>query len=122
MIKRRQVTAHATLMISALVTSTAFLACYLTYHTFKAMNHELVTRFPPGACIRGTSHCLTSHTFLAIVILPLIFQSFRLAWKRQWKAHHKISSVTFPLWLYVSITGVMVYWMLYYLAPTLRHI
>jgi uncharacterized membrane protein YozB (DUF420 family) len=64
---------------------------------------------------------LTSHTILAVVILPLIAASVWLAWKRRWHLHHKVSSITFPLWFYVSVTGVAVYWALYHLAPTLNH-
>ncbi len=121
MIKQKRVIAHRNLMIAAFGTSTAFLACYLTYHHYlKSRTHELITTFPAGAWRFVYMPLLTSHTILAVVILPLIAASFWLAWKRRWKLHHKISMVTLPLWLYVSVTGVVVYWMLYHLAPTLR--
>ncbi|HET6247597.1 MAG TPA: DUF420 domain-containing protein [Tepidisphaeraceae bacterium] len=118
-IKQRKFTIHATLMISAFITSTVFLACYLLYHGIKLYHHQGVTPFPPGRYHSTYMAILLSHSFLAVVILPLIFASFYLAWKRRWLLHHKVSSVTFPLWLYVSVTGVVVYWMLYHLAPRL---
>jgi uncharacterized membrane protein YozB (DUF420 family) len=121
MIKRRRVTAHATLMICAFAASTVFLSCYLIYHWQKHLHGEMLTRFPPGAWHPWYISILISHTILAVVILPLIFASFYLAWKRTWLLHHKVSSITFPLWTYVSVTGVVVYWMLYHLAPTLAN-
>jgi uncharacterized membrane protein YozB (DUF420 family) len=120
MIKNQRVKAHATMMISALVTSAAFLTCYIVYHTMKARHGELVTTFPPSSWRPYYLSLLISHTILAVVILPLVLGSFWLAWRRRWSTHKKLSSFTFPLWLYVSVTGVVVYWMLYYLAPTLR--
>jgi uncharacterized membrane protein YozB (DUF420 family) len=120
MIKGRRVKAHATLMISAFLTSTVFLGCYLLFHTLKARHHEVITTYPPGAWKPWYLSLLISHSILAVVILPLIFASFWFAWRRRWSAHKRISSFTFALWLYVSVTGVVVYWMLYHLAPTLR--
>lgn len=121
MIKRRNVVAHATLIIFAVVTSTAFLTCYVLYHTLKSMHGEVLTRFPPGPWHPWYMALLWPHLILAIVMLPLICTSLWLAWKRNWKMHRKVASVTFPLWFYVSVTGVMVYFMLYHLAPTLPH-
>jgi uncharacterized membrane protein YozB (DUF420 family) len=120
MIKRGRVTAHATLIICALVTSTAFLACYLTYHILKGRHDEPFTPFPAGRWHPWYMALLGSHTVLAVVILPLIAASLWYAWKRRWHSHHKVASITFPLWFYVSVTGVMVYWMLYHFAPTLK--
>ena len=108
-------------MISAVITSTVFLACYVTYHTMKAQHHELVTRFPASPWRIVYLSILITHTFAAIAILPLIFISLYLAARRRWRTHRRVSSVTFPLWFYVSVTGVVVYIMLYHLAPTLRH-
>jgi uncharacterized membrane protein YozB (DUF420 family) len=122
MIKRRRVYAHATLMIAALVTSTAFLTFYLLHHSLKKYYEgSATTTFPPGPWRPWYLALLWPHLILAMVMLPLIFASVWLAWKRRWHLHHKVSSITFPLWFYVSISGVMVYWMLYHLAPTLRH-
>ena len=120
-IKRRQVRAHVTMMISALVASTAFLACYLTYHAWRARHGIGVTRFPSGSWKPLYLTILTSHTILAVVVLPLIFLTSWRAIGRRFDLHRRISVITLPLWFYVSVTGVVVYWMLYHLAPTLAH-
>ena len=120
-IKRNQVRAHVTMMISALVASTAFLACYLTYHALRYRHGIGVTRFPSGSWKPLYLTILTSHTILAVVILPLIFATLWLATRRQFSLHKRVSVITLPLWFYVSVTGVVVYWMLYHLAPTLAH-
>jgi protein SCO1/2/putative membrane protein len=114
MIKSRKVKAHAVCMIAAVVASTAFLACYLTYHY---LNGGKVTRFPAGPWKALYMVILISHTILAVVILPMIAMTLVRAWRRQWAAHRRIASPTFWLWLYVSVTGVAVYWMLYHLGP-----
>jgi uncharacterized membrane protein YozB (DUF420 family) len=114
MIKFRKVKAHAACMIAAVVSSVAFLACYLTYHY---LNGGKPTRFPGGPWKSVYLTILISHTILAVVILPLIVMTLVRAWRRQWEAHRRIASPTFWLWLYVSVTGVVVYWMLYHLAP-----
>ena len=121
MIKRGRVKIHATLMICAFATSTVFLGCYLLHQYEKIIHHEILTRFPPGAWHAWYIALLLSHTVLAVVILPLIICTFYFAWKRKWLLHHRIGSIAFPLWTYVSVTGVIVYWMLYHLAPTLPH-
>jgi uncharacterized membrane protein YozB (DUF420 family) len=118
-IKARRITAHASMMIAAVVSSTAFLACYITYHTLRAMGGVGVTRFPPSRWRPVYLTILVSHTILAVVILPLIASSLWLAYRRRWAAHRRVSWLTFPLWMYVSVTGVIIYWMLYHLAPTL---
>lgn len=118
-IKRGRVRAHGWTMVAALITSVAFLACYLTYHTIRARNHEVVTRFPAGAWRPVYLSILWTHTPLAVLILPLIGVTLWRAYKRQWDRHRRISVVTLPLWFYVSVTGVIIYVMLYHLAPTL---
>lgn len=118
-IKRGRVTAHVTMMLSALVTSTAFLACYLTYHTIRVRHGITVTQFPPGPVRPIYLTILTSHTILAVVILPLIGMTLYRAIRKQWDKHRRIASITFPLWFYVSVTGVVIYFMLYQLAPRL---
>jgi uncharacterized membrane protein YozB (DUF420 family) len=120
-IKRNRWRTHAALMIAAVATSAAFLACYLTYHAYRVRHGIGVTRFPTSAWKPIYLGILTSHTILAVVILPLIFATLFFAWRRRWPSHRRISVITLPLWLYVSITGVVVYWMLYRLAPTLAH-
>ena len=120
-IKRNQVRAHVTMMISALVTSIAFLICYLTYHFWRYRHGIGVTRFPQSSWKPLYLTILTSHTILAVVILPLIFLTLWRATTRRFDLHKRISVITLPLWFYVSVTGVAVYWMLYHLAPTLTH-
>ena len=118
-IKRGRVAAHVTMMLSALVTSTAFLACYITYHTIRVRHGITVTHFPPGWIHPIYIIILTSHTILAIAILPLIGVTLYRAIRKEWDRHRAIASITFPLWFYVSVTGVVIYWMLYQLAPRL---
>ncbi len=118
-IRRGQIRAHATMMISAFITSIVFLACYVTYHTIRVRQGITVTRFPAHAIRPFYRVLLLSHTILAIVIVPLILTTLWRAAHRQWDRHRSIAIITFPLWLYVSVTGVIIYWMLYDLAPRL---
>jgi uncharacterized membrane protein YozB (DUF420 family) len=118
-IKGRRYAAHATMMIAAVITSAAFLACYLTYHTIRYQRGIGVTHFPPGRVHPFYIALLGTHTFLAVVILPLILTTLVFAARRNWTMHRRFSVWTFPLWLYVSVTGVVIYWMLYHVAPTL---
>ena len=119
-IKRGRIRAHGWTMVAAVVTSTAFLACYLTYHYLRSRTGEAVTRFPESSWRPVYMTILLTHTVLAVVILPLIALTLWRAYRRQWTLHRRISVVTLPLWFYVSVTGVIIYWMLYHLAPTLR--
>lgn len=118
-IRARKIVAHATMMIAALATSAAFLACYLTYHTIRARQHIVVTPFPPGRVKPFYLAILISHSILAVVIVPMILTTLVFAAKRNWPRHRALARRTFPLWLYVSVTGVVIYWMLYHLAPSL---
>src|SRR6476660_2405630 len=113
-IKAHNVAAHRACQVSALIVSTLFLASYLTYH----YNHG-TTRFQGTGLARPIYFTiLTSHTILAIVIVPLIAITFYRALKLDFVRHRKIARVTLPLWLYVSITGVIVYLMLYWIYPS----
>ena len=98
-------------MLSAVVTSVLFLVCYLWYHA-----HHGVTRFP-GHGVGRTFYftLLTSHTILAVVIVPLVAVTLYRAWREMFDRHKRIARWTLPLWVYVSVTGVVVYWMLYQL-------
>ena len=120
-IKARRFVAHATMMLAALVASTAFLACYLTYHAILAHRGTVITQFPPSVVRPYYLLLLMTHTVLAVVILPLILITLWWASRRNWPMHRRISVWTFPLWLYVSVTGVVIYWMLYHVAPKLAH-
>ena len=109
-IKRRIVRAHAACMITAIVASTLFLVSYLTYHSF----HGVTKYVGPARSVYFA--ILSSHTILAAVIVPLVIVTVTRAAKRQWLEHRRIAVWTFPIWLYVSITGVIIYWMLYHLG------
>jgi putative membrane protein len=112
-IKKKNVPAHRLCMISAFVTSAIFLACYLTYHYYHG-----VTRFENPAWFRPIYLTLLfTHTILAVVIVPLIFMTLSRALKERFDKHKQIARWTWPLWMYVSVTGVIVYWLLYQKFP-----
>lgn len=101
--------AHRNCMLAALGTSTLFLISYLTYHAQVGS-----VRFAGKGPLRTVYFAvLLSHTVLAVVIVPLIFATLRRAWREDFPAHRRLARVTLPLWAYVSVTGVVVYWMLY---------
>jgi len=113
-IRRKNVIAHRRCMISAFATSTIFLACYLTYH----FSVRAVTRFSGQGWIRPVYFTLLiSHILLAVVILPLAIVTLTRGLRAQFDLHRKIARWTWPIWMYVSVTGVMVYLMLYHLYP-----
>ena len=108
-IRNGKVQIHRLFMGMAFLTSILFLASYLTYHA-----HHGATRFPGSGWIRPVYFgILISHTLLAVVILPMALRTLYLALRNRFAEHKRIARWTFPLWLYVSITGVVVYWMLY---------
>ena len=110
-IRRKNILAHKVCMISAFVTSIAFLVCYLTYHY-----HHGATRFAGQGAIRWVYFSLLgSHTVLAAAIVPLALVTLYRAIRERYDQHKRIARWTLPIWLYVSITGVIVYWMLYHL-------
>ncbi len=108
-IRRRRVTAHRACMLSALAVSTLFLVSYVTYHSltgsrpFGGQGWIRLVYFP----------MLISHIVLAAVIVPLALATVYRALRRDFARHVRIARWTLPLWLYVSVTGVLVYWMLY---------
>lgn len=112
-IRGRHVAVHRACMIGALVVSAAFLASYLYYHY-----HAGTTRFSGEGWIRTLYFSiLLSHTVLAIVIVPLVLITLYRALRSDFQRHRRIARWTLPLWLYVSITGIIVYLMLYQLYP-----
>lgn len=113
-IRARNVVAHRACQIAALVISILFLASYLTYH----FNHG-ATRFQGTGLVRPIYFTiLTTHTILAMVIVPLVILTFYRAFRGDFVRHRKIARITLPLWLYVSITGVIIYLMLYQIYPS----
>ncbi len=110
-IRTHRMAAHAGFMVSAFVVSVLFLISYLTYHAQVGSVHFLGTGW-----IRPVYFSiLISHTILAVVIVPLVLRTLFLASRRRFTEHRAIARWTLPLWLYVSVTGVVVYWMLYHL-------
>ena len=108
-IKNKKVQTHRICMTLAFLTSLLFLASYLTYHAAHG-----ATRFPGHGAARPIYFTiLISHTLLAILIVPLAVRTLYLALRNRFDPHKRIARWALPLWLYVSITGVVVYWMLY---------
>jgi uncharacterized membrane protein YozB (DUF420 family) len=108
-IRRGQVKAHRAMMVAAFATSAVFLVCYLTYH-------YLVGHVPfrgQGPIRLVYFSILISHILLAVAVPALAITMFVLAWRGRWAAHRRLGKVTMPIWLYVSVTGVVVYLMLY---------
>ena len=108
-IRSRRIKLHVACMATALVVSGVFLGCYLVYHYFVGS----VAFRGVGPIRVAYFSILLSHTVLAVAIVPLIVTTVVLALRGRFAAHARLARVTFPIWLYVSITGVVVYWMLY---------
>ena len=113
-ITRGQKIAHRNCMISAFCTSAIFLGCYLTYH----LTVKTITHFLEPAWFRPIYlTILLTHTVLAVAIVPLILMTLLRAKKQNFEAHKKIARWTWPLWMYVSVTGVVIYLLLYQIFP-----
>ena len=112
-IKRKRVQAHRNCQLAALTASVVFLISYIVYHA-----HHGTTRFTGQGIARPIYFTiLTTHTFLAAVIVPFVIITARRALRGDFVRHRAIARWTLPMWLYVSITGVVVYLMLYHLYP-----
>jgi len=110
LIRARRIAAHRRTMVAACLTSLVFFISYLTYHVQVGTMH-----FPGQGRIRLLYLAiLTTHTILAIVIVPLVLRTLWLALRQRFDAHRRIARWTWPLWMYVSVTGVVVYWFLYH--------
>jgi uncharacterized membrane protein YozB (DUF420 family) len=113
-IKHKKKNAHRFCMLSAFVTSIVFLGCYLFYHF-----HAGVLHFAgQGSICYVYFFILTTHTILAVCVPVLAVITLSRALKGDFEKHRRIARITFPVWLYVSVTGVMVYWILYHLYPS----
>jgi uncharacterized membrane protein YozB (DUF420 family) len=108
-IARRKVAAHRATMLTALATSSLFLASYLYYHAHVGSVHFQGTGWSRPVYFT----ILISHTILAAAIVPLVLLTLSRALRGHYPQHRAIARWTFPIWLYVSITGVIVYFMLY---------
>ena len=108
-IKQKNIAAHKACMVAAMIVSAAFLTSYLIYHY-----NVGTVRFTKQGWIRNVYFpLLLTHTVLAVVVLPMVLRTFFLGWKSRFSNHVRIAKWTFPVWMYVSVTGVIVYLMLY---------
>ena len=113
-IRRRNIPLHRRLMLSSVVVSSAFLVSYLYYHA-----HAGVTRFAGTGPARPVYFTiLSTHTVLAAAIVPLVAVTLYRALRERFPLHRRIARWTLPLWLYVAVTGVVVYAMLYHVYPS----
>ncbi|MBI1883835.1 MAG: DUF420 domain-containing protein [Chlamydiae bacterium] len=109
LIRKKKISAHRFCMLGALIVSFVFLICYLYYHA-----HHGVTRFQGQGWLRPCYFSiLISHTVLAVLVFPMALVTVYRAFREDWSRHKRLARWTFPIWLYVSITGVIVYAMLY---------
>jgi uncharacterized membrane protein YozB (DUF420 family) len=100
-------------MVAAFVVSAIFLVSYLTYHAIAGS-----VPFRGQGIVRPVYFSiLISHVVLAAAVPVLAIRMFFLAWKGRWEAHRRLGRITLPVWLYVSVTGVVIYAMLYHLFP-----
>ncbi len=110
---------HRKAMLGAAVVSTIFLASYLTHHAIRTYMFGLgPTKFTGEGIIRPIYFTiLTSHTFLAAIVTPFVILTLYRGLKGQFDKHKRLARYVFPVWLYVSLTGVVVYLMLYQFFP-----
>ena len=108
LIRQKQRKRHKNVMLSAFGTSGAFLVSYVIYHWFKAGPKQYTGEFTEIYLF-----ILLTHIFLAAIIIPLALITLYRGWTDNIGKHRKIAKITLPLWLYVSVTGVLIYWMLY---------
>lgn len=107
-IKKKKYVTHMKLMLTAFVTSSLFLISYLLYH-----NYAGHTTFPGEGVIRPVYFTiLISHIILSAFVVPLVLTSYYFAFSGKFKTHRKVSKWTLPVWLYVSVTGVVIYFIL----------
>jgi uncharacterized membrane protein YozB (DUF420 family) len=118
LIKRGRIAAHRACMIAAVAASSLFLVCYVYYHA-----HAGVIHFQGQGLVRPIYFSiLITHMILAAVIVPLVIITLARAWRGRFDRHRAIARWTYPAWLYVSVTGVVIYVLLYHLyapAPAL---
>jgi len=113
-IRRKNVTAHRRFMLAALACSTLFLVSYVVYHVQVGS-----MKFTGEGWVRPVYFTiLISHTVLAVAVVPLAIVTLVRALRERFDRHRRIARITLPVWLYVSVTGVVVYWMLYHAYPS----
>ncbi|MEY2545233.1 MAG: putative rane protein [Verrucomicrobiota bacterium] len=104
---------HVPCMIAAIITSTAFLICYVIYHVHAGEKSSGYS----GAIAWIYFPILVTHVLLAFAVLPLVIMTLVPVFQRRWDKHRRLGKWTMPIWLYVSVTGVIVYLMLYQWFP-----
>jgi putative membrane protein len=110
-IRKRQIARHRLCMLGAFLVSTAFLVSYVVYHAQHGS-----TAFPAHGWVRPAYFTLlVTHIVLAIAVVPLACLTLYRAWRNDFLGHRRLAKLTLPIWMYVSVTGVLVYWMLYHL-------
>jgi putative membrane protein len=108
-IRKKKIFQHRICMITAFICSSAFLTSYIYFHV-----HAGIIRFGGQGVIRPVYFALLiTHTFLAVVNLPLVLLTLSFALREKFASHRRIARWTFPIWLYISVTGVIIYWLLY---------
>ena len=116
-VRRRQYRTHGKLIAAALTVSSVFLACYLySNYAFGSRTTASIGVLPPWVKY-GYLAFLFVHVVVAILMLPFIAAALWHAYRRRWDRHPRYSRPAFWMWLYVSVTGVMVYFLLYHLLP-----
>jgi uncharacterized membrane protein YozB (DUF420 family) len=107
--------AHRAAMVAAFATSAVFLVSYLLYHYLEGSRKYA----GPDSLRLPYYAILLTHVVLAAAVPFLALRMFFLAWRGRWEAHRRLGKVTMPIWLYVSVTGVVIYAMLYHLPPAI---
>jgi uncharacterized membrane protein YozB (DUF420 family) len=114
-IRRGDWRAHRAAMVAAFATSAVFLVSYLVYHYLEGSR-----KYAGPDSLRPVYYTiLLTHVVLAAAVPFLALRMFFLAWRGRWEAHRRLGRVTMPIWLYVSVTGVVIYAMLYHLPPAI---
>jgi putative membrane protein len=124
LIKQKKYKAHGIVMSSAFFTSAVFLVFYLL-HKYYYPDIRLRERFPDLPSWMAYVYwfvILIPHLILAVAMLPMIFLGFLHAFNRQWDKHRAINRYTIWIWLYVSATGVLIYWLLYHYFPAVTSV
>jgi uncharacterized membrane protein YozB (DUF420 family) len=118
-IQKQQIGKHRACMLTASSISALFLISYVTHHTLRTYYFGIgPTRFSGEGLARPIYFTiLTSHTFLAMLVAPFVIRTLWLGLKMRADKHRNIARLVFPVWLFVSITGVVVYLMLYQIYP-----
>lgn len=107
-IRNRKIAVHRACMSSGIGLGALFLVCYVTYH----LSNPSTSYGGTGAMRVVYYSVLISHILMSLVVLPLVLRAFAFAWCGMFEAHRRIARFAFPIWLYVSVTGVLAYLMI----------